>query len=320
MTNPAFYFKMKLFEHQKLGVQFLKECFQRKHGAILAFDMGLGKTITALVYLAILFKFGVIQQALIVVPRSLLLMWSEEIEKWLKIQPFVIQSGKKPRGNPKIVLTTYDMAKKDTTINHLTKDYIVIADEAHEYLSKTKSSRWQAIKKLTPLQIVLLTGTPIYNRIEDLYALMSLVNPEMAGGKAEWADKFVKLQNLWVKRKPYRANGWHCKGKCIKFAGEQIKEGHKFWKCDDCNQNYIRIPTVIGYKTENIPALQMMLKVVMLRKLTHECIDLPEKRVTYVPYQLSTTKAQYNQYLANTQSFSDIHNLIRCLSGSMLDK
>lgn len=309
---------MKLYAHQKEGVKYVLNNLREGHGSILAFDMGLGKTITTLVVLGSLFKSGYISHALLIIPRVLIPTWLGEIQKIFPGENVQVYTNKKkPLEDVRFIITTYDLLKRPQVHEHIINKlgrYVLVGDEAHEYCTKTRSGRWKALVQLKPVATVLLTGTPIYNKIEDLYALMALTHKKLAGTKAAWCDKFIELKDLWVKRKPYKSAGEICRGRCIYHYKKEV-EG-KFWWCYDCGQGYVKTMQVAGYKEENIPALHKMLKSVMLRKLKEECLDLPPKKIVYLPYDLNHTKSHYNQYDQERVDLETLHILRQVLSGS----
>lgn len=307
---------MPLYEHQKKTLAFMYTRYtQYQYGAILALSMGLGKTLCSLVMFRHMLKEGIASSVLIVIPPTLYPDWVKEIKKVFKEEPVIYRSGRKARPIGLINLVSYDMLKNKQVQEQLNKldKYILICDEAHKYISKTTNGRYKAVSTLKPVTTFLLTGTPIYNRLENLYGLVSLVAPDLAGTKKQWQDNYLVLKDRWLKRKPFR---YAPDCKCP--YGKKIPQGHTYFKCGECGQNYVKDTYVAGYRQENLGALKKKLSTVLIRIKTEECNDLPEKRVHYVPYQLKDTKLKYEAALANMESSSQIHELLRILSGSTI--
>lgn len=86
-----------LFDHQKVGVQWLYSLWDRQLGAVLGDDMGLGKTVQVATYLNGLFDGDFIKKVLVVVPATMKNYWEEELGKWAPVAPQVIQFDDKKR-------------------------------------------------------------------------------------------------------------------------------------------------------------------------------------------------------------------------------
>lgn len=169
-------------EHQKYGVLWCldRECnsnpyLDNKNGGFLADEMGLGKTIMMLA----LIKVNILTRStLIVVPPPLLKQWEIKIEKLLKIKPTVVYGyGKKKLNieNSNIVLTTYGNLNCSSPNIKEKKFDRVIFDEAHHLKNKNSECYKNALQidsKITWL----ITGTPLQNKMSDIYNLGGLLN------------------------------------------------------------------------------------------------------------------------------------------------
>ncbi len=165
--------KADLFEYQKEGIQFAT--FRK--GAILADEMGLGKTIQAIgaaIYKKQLLGF---KNCLIVCPASLKMQWKAEIEKFTSETVFLPADGKfQLKDIPSyFILLTYETIVKD--ISYL-KDQgfdLIILDEAQRIRNfETQTSN--AIKALQKNHALVLTGTPIENKLVDLYSITAFID------------------------------------------------------------------------------------------------------------------------------------------------
>lgn len=175
--------KAKLFRYQEKGVLFAV----RAGRCILADDMGLGKTLQAIVSTEVLRKQFNISTAIVICPTSLKYQWKTEIEKFTGNKNVAVIDGnilarKKlySSNTADYVIVSYQMASNDfIELNKMQAD-VLILDEAQRIKNwKTKTSA--AIKKIKTTYALVLTGTPVENKIEDLYSLMQIVNPYMLG-------------------------------------------------------------------------------------------------------------------------------------------
>ncbi|KAJ5925906.1 DNA repair and recombination protein [Penicillium verhagenii] len=188
--------------HQREGVQFLYECVMgmrsfNGEGAILADEMGMGKTLQTIALLWTLLKqnpiYGappVIKKALIVCPVTLINNWRKEFRKWLgneRIGVFVFDDNRKrltdfTKGKSySIMIVGYE--KLRTAQEGLTKGAgvdIIIADEGHR-LKTLSNKSGQAIQSLNAAKRVILSGTPIQNDLSEFFAAVDLVNPGILG-------------------------------------------------------------------------------------------------------------------------------------------
>lgn len=173
----------KLFRYQEKGVLFAV----RAGRCILADDMGLGKTLQAIVSTEVLRNQFNINTAIIICPTSLKYQWKTEIEKFTGNKNVCVVEGqilarKKIYSSTTAdyLIVSYQMASNDFIyLNNMEAD-VLILDEAQRIKNwKTKTAA--AIKRIKTTYAFVLTGTPVENKIEDLYSLMQIVNPFMLG-------------------------------------------------------------------------------------------------------------------------------------------
>ncbi|CAN5194087.1 DEAD/DEAH box helicase [soil metagenome] len=200
--------KAKLFRYQEKGVLFAVKAGR----CILADDMGLGKTLQAIVSTEVLRRQFKINTAIIICPTSLKYQWKTEIEKFTGNKNVCVAEGnilarKKLYSNntSDYVIVSYQMASNDFIyLNEMQAD-VLILDEAQRIKNwKTKTSA--AIKRIKTTYALVLTGTPVENKIEDLYSLMQIVNPYLLGSlhnflsrhqvTEEGSDKVIGYKNL----------------------------------------------------------------------------------------------------------------------------
>ncbi len=198
--------KRKLFPHQEEAVEFSI----KNEYSIVALSVGLGKTLTAIAV-----KDRLRANCLVVCPAYLLLNWKLEIEKSLE-NPIitVIRSSKDfyPPFDSDFVLVSYDLAIKYEPFFEWAT--MVVLDEAN-YIQSMSAQRTKAIHKMifenSIKTVMLLTGTPIKNRIKEYYSLVALCyyNPRTHKTQkflynypndVDFADKFSFRQEFRMKR------------------------------------------------------------------------------------------------------------------------
>ncbi|WP_051691972.1 DEAD/DEAH box helicase [Pedobacter borealis] len=170
--------KADLFPYQKEGVRFATF----KSGAILADEMGLGKTIQAITTAVQKKKIFGFKKTLIVCPASLKEQWKQEIEKFCH-ETAVIADGM-PQARAEIyqkskayfVIVNYETVMRDClVINRMGADFIIL-DEAQK-IKNFNTLAAQSIKKLQKKHALVITGTPIENRLIDLYSIVQFIEP-----------------------------------------------------------------------------------------------------------------------------------------------
>jgi len=173
----------ELYPYQAEGVRFL---ISSEH-ALLADDMGTGKTVMTIVALKILIRDNKAKRALILCPPSILYEWRRHLADWApELVACFVRGAQGARSHTwrtpaHVYVTTYDTLKNDLERELLKKGKesffdVVVIDEAH-HIKNPNTKRSRAIKKLTPRYRWALTGTPIQNKIEDMAALFEFIHP-----------------------------------------------------------------------------------------------------------------------------------------------
>ncbi len=173
-----------LYPYQREGMLHL--AFAER--ALLADEMGLGKTIQAIAACALLHHLGKARRVLIVTPASLKAEWEEQIQKFTTLTQRIIFGPRSVRAKyyadaapPFFTVVNYEQVVSDSLdINALLKPDIVVLDEAQRIKNwATKTA--QAIKRLQSRYAFVLTGTPIENRIDELYSIVDFLDPALLG-------------------------------------------------------------------------------------------------------------------------------------------
>lgn len=198
-------FQGVLRHYQQTGYEWLLHLRKLSCGACLADDMGLGKTIQVLAYLLNL-KENREQQGphLLICPTSLLQNWRAEIARFspdltVHVHHGAMRNDPLPDGgdrladavrNCDLIMTTYAIAVRDADILQAVAWDTVIADEAQN-IKNADTKQAQAVHSLRARHRVALTGTPVENRLEELWSIFHFTNPGYLGGITWFRKKFA---------------------------------------------------------------------------------------------------------------------------------
>ena len=156
--------------------------------AILADEVGLGKTIEAGLVLSELRMRGLADRALVITPAGLVDQWREELERKFGLPTTIAARGGWEDGDDRpVVLASLAAARRDPLRSALLDQQwdAVIVDEAHRLRNPTSASGKLA-RALRTRYLLLLTATPVENRLQDLYELVNLVAPGLLGTTAQF--------------------------------------------------------------------------------------------------------------------------------------
>ncbi|WP_409978163.1 DEAD/DEAH box helicase [Anoxybacteroides tepidamans] len=164
--------------------------------AILADEVGLGKTIEAGLILKEYMIRGLVKKVLILVPASLVSQWVAELNEKFFI-PAVAQKKSYVWEQCDVVVSSIDTAKKSPhrEIIYEQQYDMVIIDEAHK-LKNNKTKNYEFVQNLKKKFCLLLTATPIQNRIEEIFHLVSLLKPGHLGNASYFAETYGKTRSL----------------------------------------------------------------------------------------------------------------------------
>lgn len=255
-------------------------------GAILADEVGLGKTIEAGLLLSQKWAERK-RKLLVIVPANLRKQWSQELaEKFFlpsvilenkSFNEFIKQGNLNPFNQNKIVLCSYQFTRtKEPYVRQLNWDLVVI-DEAHRLRNVYKASNKiaNAIKQaINPFPKVLLTATPLQNSLLELYGLVSIIDEYAFGDFASYKAQFARLGNdvnfeaLRERLKPI------CKRTLRKQVLEYVKYTNRhavvqeFVPSEDEQRLYDLVSAYLQKdKLYALPASQRALVTLILRKL-----------------------------------------------------
>jgi len=263
--------KKKLYQHQEEGIKFLLS----RNGCILADDMGLGKSIQSIVAAL---ESGA-KKILVVCPSSAKINWEREINVFCKDTAII--EGKKWK-EAQFTIINYDILKNFHTLvegrRQLTPEEmeavnrdlanvnfdLAIIDEAH-YLKNNDSIRGKimvelSVKHLIP-KVWLLTGTPVANRPMDFFNLLKIIKSPLAQNWKHYAVRYCEGRQFF----------------------RTLKSGQKkqIWLTDGAS---------------NLEELASKTKNIILRRLKTEVLDMPDKVITPMYYELdSKGRKEYEQ-------------------------
>jgi len=202
-VDPSRSFQGTLRPYQQAGVQWLYMLAQLRLGACLADDMGLGKTIQVLSLLLVLKNEAKDKRnpCLLVTPASLLANWTAEIARFApSLKAVVVHPSAAPAEKPKrdsaddladvdLVITSYGYLARSPWLGS-TPWRLAVLDEAQAIKNPT-AKQTKTVKQLRADTRIALTGTPIENRLSDLWSIFDFINPGLLGSAKQFSG-FVK--------------------------------------------------------------------------------------------------------------------------------
>lgn len=248
--------KSKLYEHQKSGVAFLLN----QDTCLLCDELGVGKTLTAIVASIIRKMQGSVSRVLIICPATIKGVWAGEIEKHTYEKAVIIEGSKRQRqkqfkyyidSKALFLVMNYESVRCDPPPFRF--DYI-ICDESVR-LKSPKAQQTKAIKRIPAKFKNALSGYPIANKIEDIHSQIDWIRPGYLGNRWHFEDRYMIKQTMIIK-------------------------DHQFKQ-------------VLGYK--NLKELQTRLIPLYIRRLKSEVLDLPDK--IYEKREVELTTEQMGNYV-----------------------
>ncbi len=190
-------FSGTLRPYQQRGTGWLTFLGRLGLGACLADDMGLGKTAQLI---ATLLADPIEQPTLVVCPVSVLGNWQRELERFAPGLRVKIHHGPdrlrteeqivSARADADVVLTTYSLVARDLALLQAVPWGRLVLDEAQQ-VKNPGTAQTKAIRQLRAERRVALTGTPVENRLGELWSLMHVLNPGLLGTQTEFKRRFA---------------------------------------------------------------------------------------------------------------------------------
>ena len=191
-------FEGQLRPYQEIGRSWLWHIYSLGLGACLADDMGLGKTIQVLALLATRKNNDARAPALLVAPASLITNWRDEMKRFTPgLTALIAHPSETPREQLSVfspetvegvdlVITTYAMLRRIEGLSSV-RWGVVVFDEA-QALKNPRTKQTRAARALDARSKILLTGTPVENRLSDLWSLFNIACPGLLGSNKEFTD------------------------------------------------------------------------------------------------------------------------------------
>lgn len=184
-----------LREYQKTGYRWLRTLEALGFGGILADDMGLGKTIQVITYLLSMRDEG--RTSLIVCPTSLVFNWEHELEHFApELKVMVLAGTAKARKEAflhmqeyDVVITSYDLLKRDVDEYETMQFHTEIIDEA-QYIKNQNTQVAKAVKLISAKVRFALTGTPVENRLSELWSIFDYLMPGLLYQYSKFKNDF----------------------------------------------------------------------------------------------------------------------------------
>ena len=182
-----------LHPYQIDGWQWLSLIYREGLGGILADEMGLGKTLQIIAMLSTAGMASSKSPSLVVVTGTLLENWRRELEKFAPNISALVHHGAERTGFPSelravdLVITSYDTVVRDIALLRQIDWNIVVLDEA-QAIKNPETRRATALKRLPRRIGVAVTGTPVENRLMDLWSIVDFVLPGFLGTR-QWFER-----------------------------------------------------------------------------------------------------------------------------------
>ena len=187
-----------LRDYQKRGVSWLRYLEQLNLNGCLADDMGLGKTIQVIATMVIDHEKRT-GPTLLIAPTSVMGNWQKEVEKFAPQLKTHIHHGGNRLNDKKdfnglcnaqdMLITSYSLARRDAKLIGGVKWQRIVLDEAQN-IKNPKAAQTKAIFKLKANNRLALTGTPVENRLLDLWSIFNFLNPGYLGTQAQFRKTY----------------------------------------------------------------------------------------------------------------------------------
>jgi non-specific serine/threonine protein kinase len=189
LIDPPDTFVGELRPYQRRGLSWLSFLETLGLGGILADDMGLGKTVQLLALMA-----NNPGRTLLICPMSLVGNWEREAARFTPKLAVHVHHGAArdvdKLGEADLVITTYSVAARDAEALGRIDWHRVVVDEA-QAIKNAATRQATAVRSLPAAHKVAVTGTPVENRLADLWAIMEFANPGLLGGAAGFKKSYA---------------------------------------------------------------------------------------------------------------------------------
>lgn len=198
-------FTATLRQYQQVGLNWLTTMSNTGFGALLADDMGLGKTVQVLAFLEHMRQNGG-GKTLLIIPASLIGNWKAETERFAPNLRYCVLHGNDTEIDPDgfdLFITTYGMTSRIEKLKGYEWDTVIL-DEA-QAIKNPGTKQTKAVKAIPARFHVAMTGTPVENKMSDLWSIFDFLNNGLLGTPKEFSDyakalkdneSYAKLRNI----------------------------------------------------------------------------------------------------------------------------
>lgn len=184
--------------YQRVGYSFLVSAAERGMGVCLADDMGLGKTPQTIAYILARRDAGISGPSLIICPTSVAGNWERELRRFAPSLTSYIHhgTGREKAGflelvsGHDLVITTYPLVGRDHDLIRSVPWRSIILDEAQN-IKNSRTKQAKAIYQLDAGHRIALTGTPVENRLSELWSIMQFLNPGYLGSSQQFKEQYA---------------------------------------------------------------------------------------------------------------------------------
>ena len=301
--------------HQKEGA--LKILRDLNGTALLADEVGLGKTITAGIVLKECIERGIINNALILTPPSLVDQWVAELKTKFELD-FKIIETEEDWNTAKFAIASIDKVKnfnkkmkefRHKKAHEITWDLLMV-DEAHK-LKDRSTMRWEFVDKIPKKRFLILTATPFQNDLLELYNLLHLLKRGHLGTMKEFKKKFLNRGN---KRHPLNPHELKAKLDEIMIRRRRDQTIVKYMK---------RIPKIVAVEmtAEEKDAYDSMCDLLKTKYFKANGNEMNGRLIIFaiLPKITSSSKSAIES-LTNIANGEKYHNKTRALASVILEK
>ena len=183
--------------YQRAGYRWLRAMEEMGFGGILADDMGLGKTLQMITLMVAAKERGVTAPSLVVCPTSVVLGWEREIARFapqLSVLCVIGDAAERRRrlemaGDYDVIVTSYDILKRDVALYTDLSFHYHVLDEA-QYIKNSATQNARAVKAVRSVQRFALTGTPVENRLGELWSIFDFLMPGFLYSNQKFRSRF----------------------------------------------------------------------------------------------------------------------------------
>ena len=188
--------------YQLYGYKWLRTLDAAGFGGILADEMGLGKTVQMIAHLEALREENTLTLSLVVCPAALIYNWQEEFSRFAPALKTAVAAGgikerralyqslkEKKKENPLVLITGYELLRKDIAWYEPLSFHTMVLDEA-QHIKNMKAAVTKAVKVIKASHHFALTGTPIENRLSELWSIFDFLMPGFFYRHEEFQRRF----------------------------------------------------------------------------------------------------------------------------------